>query len=245
LLIDSVHKFGGALADFVFPRLCCGCGERVFEAKRLVCCQCEATLEALRLPVCVTCGREDCPAGEGLTCDDCPEGTIYFQAARAFTQFSGTAKVLVEKLKYSGRTEFAPLMARYMARVCFTEFKKAEFSAVVPVPLFSARRRERGFNQSEELARFLGSQLYLQVKPDLLRRIRSTGTQTRLSRRERAENIRGAFEASAIEEIAGKTLLLVDDVHTTGATLNECAKALKEAGAAAVYCIAFCRASMK
>ncbi len=243
MLMESVQRFGGAFADFVFPRLCGECNQRILEPKRLVCCHCEAAMEPLRLPLCPTCGCEDAEAG--TICDDCPEGDIHFEGARAFTGFFGTAKTLVEKLKYNGRTEYAPTMARSMARVCFSEYKKLVFSVVAPVPLFSTRERERGFNQATVLADSLGEQLFLPVHQNLVKRIRATATQTRLTRKERAKNIKGAFTVPAPEEVIGKTILLVDDVYTTGATLNECASVLKSAGAEAVYCIAFARAVFK
>jgi ComF family protein len=243
LLLDSVQRIGGAVADFVFPRLCGECNQRILEPKRLVCCHCEAAMEPLRLPLCPTCGCEDADAGS--MCNDCPEGDVHFEAARAFTGFFGTAETLVEKLKYSGRTEYAPTMARPMARVCFTEYKKVGFNVVAPVPLYSTRERERGFNQAKVLADSLAEQLFLPVNQNLVKRIRPTATQTSLTRKERAKNIKDEFSIPTPDDVAGKTILLVDDVYTTGATLNECAGALKSAGAEAVYCIAFARALFK
>jgi ComF family protein len=168
---------------------------------------------------------------------------VFFEAARGTTAFAGVAKTLVEKLKYSGRTEYAPVMARRMADVLRAEFPASELDALVPVPLHPTRQRERGFNQSCVLAEWIGREVGLPVHERLLRRVRVTQSQTRLSRRERACNIQEAFAAGALEYVSERSLVLVDDVCTTGATLNECARVLKQAGARRIYCLTFARAT--
>lgn len=239
-LAGALFRAAGALADFLFPRLCCGCGERVLEPGRLVCIPCEKTLEDLRLPLCPVCGAPDVRAG-APPCDNCPQGTLHFTAARATTPFEGLAKTLVEKLKYQGRVEYAPVMARRMAAGLEEHFPMVRFNRIVPVPLHSSRHRERGFNQSEELGRHLSRLTGIPMERKLLVRVRPTPSQTRLRRRERAENIRDAFACRAPEEADGLHLLLVDDVYTTGATLNECARILRAAGARSVRCLAYAR----
>lgn len=230
-----------AAADFVFPRICCGCAGRVLEPGKLLCGRCAAEIVPLRVPLCPTCGRPDAAAGSP-TCDQCPDSNVFFAAARAATPFGGIAKVLVEKLKYSGCTEYAPVMAERMLAVMSEHFSSIEFDAIVPVPLFAARERERGFNQSRLLAQEIAAARGIRTDSRAVRRIRATRTQTRLSRAERADNIRGAFQAPRPEEVRGRAFLLADDVFTTGATLNECAKVLIEAGAVSVHCLAFARA---
>lgn len=240
-LSGALLRFGGTFADFVFPRLCCGCGERVLESGRLICIRCEGTIEDLILPLCPTCGV---PAARGgaSTCDDCPRRTVHFTTARGTTPFTGIAKTLVEKLKYSGRVEYAPVMAQRMAEALRHGFPGVEFDGVLPVPLHSTRYRDRGFNQSEEIGRHLSRMTGLAMSTGLLKRARPTPSQTRLKRKERAENIKDAFECPDPAAMAGKCLLLVDDVYTTGATLNECARTLIESGARSVHCLTYARA---
>jgi ComF family protein len=116
---------------------------------------------------------------------------------------------------------------------------------VVPVPLHPTRRRERGFNQSLILAKELASLRGLAIDDGVLRRDVPTPTQTRLKKRQRRANIAGAFSVGNVEAIRDKRVLLVDDVYTTGSTLNECSKVLVEAGAASVECVAYARAVLE
>jgi ComF family protein len=149
---------------------------------------------------------------------------------------------LVERVKYHERTEYVPILGELMARVFEREFLRVPPDLLVPVPLHRVRMRERGFNQAERLARHLGGLFNTPVAPrGALMRIRATPSQTRLTREDRAENIRGAFEVKAPEIFAGRSVLLVDDVYTTGATLNEVAGALAVCRPDDINCIAFAR----
>jgi ComF family protein len=146
--------------------------------------------------------------------------------------------VLVHSLKYGGTTAVAPAMARQMAVALGGE--RFDARTVVPVPLATMRRRTRGYNQAEELARALGRALRLPVETRLLTRTRHTPQQARSSSAsQRHRNVEGAFAAR--EELAGSRILLVDDVTTTGATFAAAATALRAAGAQCVWCVAFAR----
>jgi ComF family protein len=149
---------------------------------------------------------------------------------------------MVHKLKYSGWTALAEPMAEQMGRLNFPEDVIEERGLLVPVPLAPARYRERGYNQSELLARRLGALWGVTVREALIRR-RATGTQTRLTPGERLRNVSGAF-ATVLDrrELAGQHVMLVDDVVTTAATLNACATALHEGGARIVSYVTFGRA---
>ncbi|MCX7964219.1 MAG: ComF family protein [Candidatus Sumerlaea chitinivorans] len=235
-------SLGHIAVDFLFPRLCCGCGERVFESCELVCPRCLKSVRQLTQPLCPVCGMEDAPAGR--KCEHCPAGEIFFSAARAVAPYEGVARTIVERLKYNYREEYAPWMAMRMLEVARSEFAHVAFDAVVPVPLHRTRRRERGFNQSELLARPIAKAFRVPLAVSALRRVRNTPSQTKLSKRERAENIREAFSVPDPPAVQDKVFLLVDDVYTTGATLNECARVLRAGGARDVYCLSFCRATL-
>jgi ComF family protein len=150
----------------------------------------------------------------------------------------------VHALKYGGWTRLAGELATRMARVSWPVDVVEERTALVPVPLSPVRERERGFNQSALLASHLARILDLEPWPDVLRRSRATRTQTRLTPEERAANVSGAFLAdpSAGRRLRGAHLILVDDVVTTCATMNECATALFDAGARLVSYLTFARA---
>ena len=245
-MIGALRTFRATLADFVFPRLCPGCGERVFEEGMLICPTCRDSLVALQLPLCPTCGAPDAPFSPEDICDCCPEGEVFFTSARAVTEFAGVAKQLVERVKYNIHPEYAEWMGRRMAEVFKIEHQLVrQFHAIIPVPLHRTRARERGFNQSHLLAQEIAAATGLELMNGVLLRHVFTKTQTRMGRRARAKNIAGAFKVAQSGCIRDKTILLVDDVHTTGATLNECARVLKEAGAECVCCMSFARAVLR
>jgi len=240
----AVKELGEALLDFVFPRLCCGCNERILEPRLLVCRECADALPELKQPICPTCG---CPNAEFEAedrCADCPSGKVYFEKSRGCVAFGGTAAEVVERLKYHGRQEYAAFMAEVMLRQFLREFSHLSEVTVVPVPLYPARERERGYNQSQLLASALAKRLRTQVVAGAVLRNRPTPSQTRLTRKQRMQNIRGAFGCTA-GAFEGRSVLLIDDVYTTGATLNECARVLRQdGGATAVNCLAFGRATL-
>ena len=166
------------------------------------------------------------------------------RAARsAFALPGGSAEVIVHSLKYHGWSALAEPMARHMAALRFPPDVECERAALVPVPLASARRRERGYNQSEVLADGLGRRWNLPVRTDLLARTRATQTQTRLTPGERQRNVANAFRSLADRgSLRGCHLVRVDDVVTTAATLNACAAALHDGGARIVSFVTFGRA---
>lgn len=240
-LTHSLARVAGAAVDFVFPRICPGCDERVSGRAGLVCLDCLKSMEPLRDPLCPVCGAPDTAVGS-VACANCPPHPRHFTRARAATSFRNVARTLVERVKYAERTEYVPVMGELMAAVFEREFLRVPPDLLVPVPLHRVRQRERGFNQAERLARHLSLLFKVPLAPrGAVVRVRATPSQTRLGREERAENIRGAFEVRIPELFAGRSLLLVDDVFTTGATLNEVAGALTPCGPDDINCIAFAR----
>jgi ComF family protein len=155
----------------------------------------------------------------------------------------GAAESVVHALKYQGWPAVAGAMARRMGSLRFPPDVEHERAALVPVPLAASRLRERGYNQSAELARALGAVWGLPVRDNLLERVRATKTQTRLTPGERHRNVSGAFRARAERDaLRGLHLVLVDDVVTTAATLNACAAALHAGGARILSFVTFGRA---
>ena len=155
----------------------------------------------------------------------------------------GTAERIVYALKYEGWPALAPAMARRMANLRFPDDVERERAALVPVPLAPVRRRERGYNQSAELARALAEHWHVPMREDVVARTRSTQTQTQLTPGERQRNVSGAFRACADRaSLRGLHLVLVDDVVTTAATLNACATALHDGGARILSYVTFGRA---
>jgi ComF family protein len=254
-MIHAIRRGLAELVSFVLPRLCCGCGERILEYSRVVCQPCMDQVSALLEPICITCGCPDAKILEPGKCANCLPGKTWFRRARAVAPFSGIAQIVVFRLKYQSRAEYAEVLAKLMLGKlkpepagdadASSEDEKVAYDIVVPVPLHSARERQRGFNQSALLGRIIAREQGLIFSPRALRRTRPTATQTRLKKRARRKNVEGAFKCKRPAEVAGKRVLLIDDVYTTGSTLNECARVLMEAGAESVECLAFARAVLE
>jgi len=240
-----LRRGGAALLDLLLPRVCvvCARGLRQQEAG-LVCGLCWLRAQCLPEPRCRRCGHPRNVRRASAACAWCELLPPYVRAVRsAYAMPGGTAESIVHALKYHGWPAVAPAMARRMAQLRFPDDVERERAALVPVPLARTRRRERGYNQSEELARALAPLWGVPMRSDLLERSRTTATQTRLTPGERHRNVSGAFRACADRaSLRGLHLVLIDDVVTTAATLNACAAALHAGGARILSYVTFGRA---
>ena len=187
--------------------------------------------------------------GGGTLCGRCRQGKYKFDLARSYGVYSGNLRRAILQLKFQGRMGLGPRLGGLLTRGwdCLPETTSA---LVIPVPLHSVRRRERGFNQAEVLAKGLLRKLRKQGKcegvrylPNALRRTRATAPQVGLSEAARRENVRGVFSVERTGDVCNRTVVIVDDVMTTGATLSACAAALKRAGAEQVLALSLARAT--
>ncbi len=221
------------LLDCFFPPHCCACALPLPDAgTRLLCQNCHDRLAATRLnaPLCMLCGRPlsadaNSPA---VLCLNCRITVPHFSMARALFPYHGPAGAVVKAFKYSDQYHLgADLLGEGIRSGWFPDFG-AGCEAVMPVPLHRRRKRRRGFNQAELLAKEVAGHMGKPLSRSLLVRVRDTRSQTTLSARGRVKNVKDAFAARG----AGmpESVLLIDDVFTTGATANECAKTLKRAG---------------
>jgi competence protein ComFC len=231
LVVDSSLKpYLDALAELFFPRYCVGCSRR---ASDLLCRRCFEALPRIEGPRCERCGM---PAVfETPVCEECKFIDFGFESARSSLRYEGVGEKVVHALKYRGHFE---VVGRLMAPLLVESLRgELGYEHVVPVPLHPSRFRRRGFNQAELMARGVAERLGTRVS-DKIQVVRRTRDQVLLSAAERRANVRGAFVAR--EPVRGR-VLLVDDVFTTGATLSECAVALKTAGAGEVRALTLCR----
>ncbi len=232
------------LGHLFFPRECVHCGVLLdYRNRGYLCGGCRELLETVGEPLCEICGepRETAPP-VSATCPACREDPPAFRSARSALLFSGAGRSLVLAYKYSAGPYLYAAALRLLQSGGERWYAWRDYDLVVPVPLHPRKVRERGFDQSALLAVGLSRATGIPLGRKTLARVRYTISQTRLSREERGGNIGGAFAFRGGEEVRGKTVLLVDDVYTTGATVNECAKMLIWGGAASVDVLTLARA---
>jgi ComF family protein len=228
------------LLDFALPPRCPGCGAIVAEPHRF-CLACWARLTFLGEPCCARCGLPFPFAGEG-ECGRCLAEPPPFERLRAAVAYGEVSREVALRLKYSGRPGLAFTLAHFMLRHLMSGGGEAA-PLLVPVPLHRWRLWGRGYNQAALIASALGRRSGLAAEPDLLRRIRATPPLRGLGRSERALALRGAFAVApgARPRLAGRRIIVVDDVYTSGATAAACARVLKRAGAASVEILCWAR----
>lgn len=239
-----------SLFSVLFPSDCRICLLPLTNISNLpVCPACLEKIRPLEGPLCVRCGEKlfthYFSGDSGPLCGQCQQGAPRFQRAVAYGAYEGELRELIHLLKYQGVRSSARLLGRFLSRTVAAA-GLADPTLVVPVPLASGKRRMRGFNQAEEIARAFcrerrGSSI--QVSTTSLVRVRETTSQTGLTREQRRANLRGAFSVGREAKLQGRTILLVDDVMTTGATAGECARVLLRAGAKQVFVATVARAT--
>jgi ComF family protein len=206
-----------------------------------VCDECLAEIRPVRASLCLVCGERLAPAqvlmGDGH-CVNCRKLEPEFSRAVSYGEYEGSLRGLIHLLKYEGVVPAAPVLGELLADAISELLPDCGNSAViVPVPLHANKRRARGFNQAERLARYAVKYLprKLELAPQVLVRQRATDSQVGLTREQRLENLRGAFHVERPALIRGRKVIVVDDVMTTGTTVSECARVLKHAGAERVW----------
>jgi len=230
------------LANLIYPRQCFSCGASAPRDFRYFCWDCWSEIQSLEPPFCHRCGDPVSGAVEHeFICFSCSGTAPFFNFARSATRYSGVIGDALRKLKYEQALWLAPDLARLLVATVRSEYHEECFDLVIPVPLHATRRRERGYNQSALLAQALARQLETTFLPRGLKRIRPTISQTNLTAGDRLSNVSGAFEIGKSKKMANRKVLLVDDVMTTGATVNACAKILKKSGATSVHVITVAR----
>jgi len=218
---------------FLYPEICQLCGEQRATAKEgFVCRRCWSHVRFIKPPFCERCGL---PFEGDLTtpfeCSNCREMELHFSAARSAVVARGAVREIIHRYKYQRALWFEPFLAGLLLRETVPALRGQNWDLIVPVPLHPLKQREREFNQAERLAVHLGAAANIRVNKKLLRRVVFTSTQTRLTRPQRAANMRGAFAMRHGAQLDGERVILVDDVFTTGATTSACAQALLAAGA--------------
>jgi len=249
-------SFFSSLIDFLYPPFCLVCREDTSgEENKFVCSSCMNQIKIIESPFCVRCGR-------GFPCQDAfinidepvcgrcqrEDNNIYYDRAFGVGEYDGVLKEIIHLFKYNKREELEKVLGDLLLQKVKRHAGILKPDLLVPVPLHWIRKRTRGFNQSEELGRYISKRLKIPMA-NLLKRRKNTKPQVGLTELERVRNVRGAFKMRWLARmfatffnhksyvIKGKSIVLIDDVVTTGATANECSKVLKKAGAREVKVI--------
>jgi len=227
-----LYHLAWAALDWLYPPDCGGCGQ---PGSRW-CPACQAGAQVIGANLCPICGQHQ-PAG--AICQSCAKNHPAFLAIRSWAVYQGTLREAIHRLKYKHDIALAEALAVHLIEV----YDRMQWTVdlITAVPLGSKRLLERGYNQAGMLARPLAFYEQKSFAPDAIRRIRETDTQVRLGPAERRANVHNAFEANT-SLVSGKVVLVIDDVTTTGATIESCAQALRGAGAAGVYGLTLARA---
>ncbi|MEL7645498.1 MAG: ComF family protein [Anaerolineaceae bacterium] len=231
-LLLSGYKALWNCVDWIFPPNCAGCGVEGYQ----ICPECLQKIQFSSRESCVKCGRS-LPGG-GI-CPRCRSHPPAYQEVRSLAGYEGVIREIVVNLKYKADLGLSLAAAEMMARVVQDE--NWQLDMVVPVPLNEKRRKARGYNQAAVLAFPLSLSLRLPLRVKALARIRDTKSQVPLNVAERKANVQGAFLADPLL-VRGRRVLLVDDVYTTGATLNAAAEALRSAGCGVVWVLTLAKA---
>jgi ComF family protein len=222
------------LVDFVFPPLCLGCGQYT-DDEYTICDSCLTAIDTFSQPLCLGCLNTIVRRG---LCEECGENALPLYA---YGNYARPLEQIIIQYKFRGITKLSKLFAGLLAERFGEEIKSLKAEVLLPVPLYAAREMRRGYNQAEILARHLSDLLAIEVRSDLMVRAKRRRPQARLNLRERAANIKGVFEVCA-EGDNNLKVILVDDVVTSGATMREAMRTLRQAGLKVTGAIAMAHA---
>lgn len=217
--------------DFILPQNCLVCNTEISDS--MLCNNCLDYIPEAKPPLCQFCGR---PIKKGNLCRFCKKG-VHIDYGRAWMLFIPPVDKIIHHLKYRKKTKLAIFLGRAMASIIKSDHFLKDADIIVPVPLFWWKYLRRGYNQAALLSEEISQESGIKIA-DIMKRTKNTKTQTKLNEEARRKNVLNAF-ALKTNNVEDKTILLVDDVLTTGVTMNECARVLKQAGAKEVYsCVA-------
>ena len=231
--VSHIKDIGDDFLSLFFPRLCLACSVHLVRGEKVLCTECLLTMARTDFHL-----RRDNPLEQAFW------GRCMIERAAAFSVYNRGSRIrkLIHALKYSGRKEIGKMLGELYGTILSESGFMHDIDIIVPVPLHPARQRKRGYNQSEYIAYGLSEATKVAVKNNIIRRIEQTDSQTKRGRYERWENVKGLFFVPEPQEIRGKHILVVDDVITTGSTMEACVNALHEAGEVKVSIVALAAA---
>ena len=233
-------RFLQSLVSILYPPVCPMCGRVVQSTggRSVACRDCRRSLMYVGPNHCMKCGK---PLDEenGELCFDCEKTRHVYDQGAAVFQYSQGIKQSIYRFKYNGCRDFADWYGEEMYRICQEQLKLWTPQVIIPVPLHVSKERIRGYNQAELIAVELGKRSGIRVDSNILKRSRATTPMKSLNDQQRSENVEKAFTIYQ-NSIKYKKVVLVDDIYTTGSTIDACARVLKKAGVDKVYCLSLC-----
>ena len=220
--------------DIIYPRRCPVCDEPVSNPGSLVCRECEGAFYEIREPYCLKCGKPLRDDSNAL-CEGCMRREHDFARGRAALIYDDILKESVYRFKYGGRREYADYYVDRMAETLGPFVESCAAQAIIPIPLHKSRLKTRGYNQAALLAYGLSKRFNIPVREDILIRSGKTGVQKSLRAGQRQNNLKKAFKIDC-DVVKLKNIILVDDIYTTGSTVDAAARLLHDAGVTDVYC---------
>lgn len=220
------------LIELLFPRRCPICDRPVDKMGSDICKKCQPKIRYVESPYCLKCGKS-LKDDTKEYCQDCENATHIFDRGRALYEYEGVKKAIY-RFKYEGRQEYAAFFGRQLAKKLSTEILNWKVDAILPVPLHKDRLKKRGYNQASLLAKELGKALKIPVNEEILYRKKATVPQKQLNVKERQNNLKNAFKIRQ-NDVKLKTVIVVDDIYTTGSTMNAIAQCLKDEGVEKVF----------
>jgi ComF family protein len=238
-----LKPFFAAALNILFPPLCHICRRYIPDAQELhICPGCRELITPIVTPLCVVCGIPFAGRGDDHVCGSCCTSPPRFDAARAAIVYEGAGRDLIHSFKYRNKTHLRRPLALLTMEMLSGYIHGCRPDLIAPVPLHRKKLSARGFNQAVLLGEILSQRLKIPLDRRNLRRTRWTEPQVNLAAHDRRANVKGAFAIQDPDLVAGRRILLVDDVLTTGSTAEECGRVLKAAGAADVTVITVARA---
>lgn len=231
---QQTYAAAKAALDFIYPPRCPGC-DRPLAPGSSICEDCSGKIRRVREPVCKRCGK---PMEQERReyCADCFRKEHKYRQGKAVFIYERKIKQSLYRFKYSNKREYAAFYAAEAAELYADWIKRKQIEVIVPVPMYRGKKRRRGYNQAEVFAKALGRELELPVDTKLVRRIRDTVPQRELNEKERRRNLKNAFQLVP-NIVEYKEILLVDDIYTTGSTMDAVAEVLLFSGVKNIYYI--------
>ncbi len=223
-----------SLQSIIFPYSCCLCHQYSFNEP--VCKQCWSKVLFINKPFCNICGKPFfnpilLETADYLICEECREEKRFFAKSISLAIYQEEFKEIIHQFKFYNKPYVGNYLGKKLSNLIRTEDKYKNIDIIMPVPLQKKRERERGYNQSLIVAKIIAKELKIKLLKDILRRRGDNPPQSNLSLKERKKNIRGCFYVKKANLIKDKRILIIDDVFTTGSTVNECARVLRHSGA--------------